>query len=259
VTDPGDDAARMTAHQPAPTRRRFRQLAIALLAVAAVGGATPGSAAAAFPVPVSSPALDSEPEPEPVPACTRGDDPAPFRRYDRWRSTFLDTRYRVARTYVPPRLAPTADAGTNGGSRVRRLVIEDLRALVRAARRQGITIRVNSGYRSYAEQRAMYRAEVDRVGAAEAALLVARPGHSEHQLGTALDIADTAGAHAWLAERAWRFGFVVSYPRGGRDISCYRYEPWHVRYYGRTRAAAIHETGLVPRAWLWSHVVNVAR
>ena len=49
---------------------------------------------------------------------------------------------------------------------------------------------------------------------------------------------------------------VVSYPPGQRAISCYRSEPWHVRYLGRTRAAAIHASGLVPRAWLWIHVVR---
>ena len=58
------------------------------------------------------------------------------------------------------------------------------------------------------------------------------------------------------ARNAWRYGFVVSYPPGQRAVSCYRSEPWHVRYLGRTRAAAIHVSGLVPRAWLWIKVVR---
>lgn len=225
-------------------RRPIRALAIALLAAAAFSGISPGRAAAA--------------DPAPLPACTRADDLAPFRYASQWASTFLDTRFRVASTYVPPGLVSTANAGTNGGYRVRRIVIADLRAMVSAARRAGVSLRVTSAYRSYAAQKALYRYYVNLLGPEAGALRAARPGHSEHQLGTALDLADRPGAYAWIARNAWRYGFVVSYPPGQRAVSCYRSEPWHVRYLGRTRAAAIHASGLVPRAWLWIHVVRPA-
>jgi D-alanyl-D-alanine carboxypeptidase len=192
---------------------------------------------------------------EPLPACTTADDPAPFRDYPQWRSTFVDTQYRVARAYVPPNLVSTAKAGANGGYRVRRLVLEDLRVLVKAARRAGVTIRVESAYRSFARQRDLYEHYVDLLGPEKGALRAARPGHSEHQLGTTLDLSNTRGAYDWLARRAHRFGFLVSYPPGERATSCYRNEPWHVRYVGRDRAAEIHASGLVPREWLWINVV----
>lgn len=231
-------------HAAPPRRLSLRALAVALLAAAAFTGVSPGRAAAA--------------DPAPLPACTRGDDPAPYRAYSQWASTFLDTRFRVGRGYVPPGLVSTANAGTNGGHRVRQLVISDLRAMVGAARRAGVALRVTSAYRSYDTQLALYRYYVSLLGPVEGALRAARPGHSEHQLGTALDIADRPGAYAWVARNAWRYGFVVSYPPGERAVSCYRSEPWHVRYFGRTRAAAIHVSGLVPRAWLWFHVVSRA-
>lgn len=232
----------MTTSPTAPMRRPLRALAIALLAAAAVAGVSPSPIAAA--------------DPAPVPACTRADDLAPYRAYSRWASTFLDTRYRVTRSYVPPGLVSTANAGTNGGYRVRRLVIGDLRAMVSAARRAGVTLRVASAYRGYDTQGALYRSFVDLLGPEAGDLRAARPGHSEHQLGTALDLADRPGAYAWIARNAWRYGFVVSYPPGGRAVSCYRSEPWHIRYVGRPRAAAIHASGLVPRAWFWTSVVN---
>ncbi len=231
----------MTTPFPAPTRRPHRILAIGLLSAAAVLGAAPRPAAAA--------------DPAPVPACVRADDPAPSRAYAAWASTLLDTRYRVARSYVPPGLVSTANAGMNGGYRVRRLVIGDLRVMVSAARRAGVTLRVTSGYRSYATQKALYRSFVALLGPDAGALRAARPGHSEHQLGTALDLANRPGAYAWIARNAWRYGFVVSYPPGERAVSCYRSEPWHVRYVGRPRAATIHASGLVPRAWLWVNVI----
>ena len=58
-------------------------------------------------------------------------------------------------------------------------------------------------------------------------------------------------AGAWIARHGWEYGFVLSYPDGKRTTSCYRYEPWHWRWVGRTTARAIHESGLVPREWLW--------
>ena len=237
----------MTTHTAAADGRPLLVLAIALLTAAAVLAVPPAPAAAADPAAA---------DPAPVPACTRADDPAPFRAYPAWASTFLDTRFRVARSYVPPGLVSTANAGTNGGYRVRRLVIADLRAMVSAARRAGVALRVTSAYRSYGAQQALYRHFVALLGAAAGARRAARPGHSEHQLGTALDLANRPGAYAWIARNAWRYGFVVSYPPGKRTVSCYRSEPWHVRYVGRSRAAAIHASGLVPRAWLWITLVS---
>ena len=93
----------------------------------------------------------------------------------------------------------------------------------------------------------------------------ARPGHSEHQLGTAIDFrsaddptppwelddfADTA-AGGWLHDHAWEYGFVLSYPKGEAAETCYAYEPWHYRYVGRDVAAAIHASGETPRRYLW--------
>jgi D-alanyl-D-alanine carboxypeptidase len=55
----------------------------------------------------------------------------------------------------------------------------------------------------------------------------------------------------WMADNAWRFGFVLSYPKGRSDQTCYAYEPWHYRYFGRDLAAKIHASGLTTREYLW--------
>ncbi len=54
-----------------------------------------------------------------------------------------------------------------------------------------------------------------------------------------------------MKANAWKFGFVMSYPKAAKDKSCYAYEPWHYRYFGRTLAKAIHDAGLTTRQWLW--------
>ena len=88
---------------------------------------------------------------------------------------------------------------------------------------------------------------------AEAAKTVQRPGYSEHELGLAVDLIDPAlpdgeqGAsamQAWLAENAWRRGFILRYPEGKREATGADYVPWHYRYVGQEAAQQIWELGL---------------
>ena len=92
----------------------------------------------------------------------------------------------------------------------------------------------------------------------------ARAGHSEHQLGTTVDFRSYGGsapwdytdwattkAGAWLKANAWKYGFVMSYPKGKTSVTCYAYEPWHYRYVGRTARGAIRASGLTLREYLW--------
>jgi D-alanyl-D-alanine carboxypeptidase len=62
---------------------------------------------------------------------------------------------------------------------------------------------------------------------------------------------------AWLAANGWRFGWVMSYPKGMTADSCYRYEPWHYRYVGRAAAAAVRDAEVTLREWLWSEGYGV--
>lgn len=200
-----------------------------------------------------------------LPACEYDDILTRYTSYSDWNRTLLDTIYRVPRSYVPPRLVSTSNAAIGGGGSVRRLVIADLAALARAARAADAGVRVISAYRSYATQKAIYQREVERLGVDGARAGVARPGHSEHQLGTTVDFGSAGTSKdswqysdwaqtrpgAWMKANAWRFGFLMSYPRNSRSVTCYRYEPWHYRYVGREMAAAVRESGLTLRDYLW--------
>jgi D-alanyl-D-alanine carboxypeptidase len=143
-------------------------------------------------------------------------------------------------------------------------VAADLAAMAAAARAAGRPIQVVSADRSYATQAAVFADNERRYGYAYALRRSARAGHSEHQLGTTLDITHAGGAipwsyadwathptGAWMRDNAWRFGFVMSYPKGREPMTCYDYEPWHYRYVGRAMAAQVRESGLTLREWIW--------
>jgi LAS superfamily LD-carboxypeptidase LdcB len=180
----------------------------------------------------------------------------------------VDWNYRLPTTYKPPNLVSVARAGLAGSASVRAELIPDLKAMAAAAKVAGATLAVESGYRSYATQLSTFNSWVSRLGYARAILGSARPGHSEHQLGTALDFKSYGGgdpwaiagydwgatkAGRWLMLNAWKYGFVLSYPKGMKPQVCYGYEPWHYRYFGRTVAAAMHASRLTARVWLWRH------
>ena len=86
----------------------------------------------------------------------------------------------------------------------------------------------------------------------------ARPGHSEHQTGLALDInVASSSAHfentpafAWLKEHCAQYGFILRYDQGKEDITGYRFEPWHYRYVGVETAQAVMEQGLAYEEYL---------
>jgi D-alanyl-D-alanine carboxypeptidase len=167
-------------------------------------------------------------------------------------------------TYAPGDLRSTSYAGLNGGYSVRGHVIADLKALASGARAAGARLVVQSAYRSYSTQKATFDYWVRVHGYATALKESARAGHSEHQLGTTVDFRAYGGsapwnytdwattkAGAWLKANAWKYGFIMSYPKGKTTVTCYQYEPWHYRYVGRTRARIIRSSGLTLREFLW--------
>jgi D-alanyl-D-alanine carboxypeptidase len=187
----------------------------------------------------------------PLPSCEAGDRPAIRHGPDDWDRVLLDPLFRLEPDDVPPDLVPVGEAGLDGSGSVRLLVVDDLRAMGRAARRSGVHLVVRSAFRDAEDQRRTVESLERAYGRAWAERSAAQPGHSEHQLGTALDL---DGGDSWLAAHAWEWGFVVSYPPDRSPAyTCYRPEPWHVRYLGRARARAVHDSGLSLREWLWAH------
>jgi len=235
---------------PSLVRRGALAAALALLVLA---GVHPG------PSPVEVRGLGA------LPACRYDDVMTTPRGYDDWATTLVDTILRVPRGYVPPDLVSVAQAGLAGHGKVRAVMLDDLTALAAAAAAAGNPLGVASAYRSYQDQVATFAHWVDINGYAGALKVSARPGHSEHQLGLAIDFrsdppdATLSGswgqtpAGKWMRVHAWEYGFIRSYPARAQDLSCYSSEPWHYRYVGHDLAAAIHASGVTTREYLWAN------
>ena len=137
-------------------------------------------------------------------------------------------------------------------------------ALQNAAAADGVTVWMQSGYRSVAYQTKLYERKTqyyrdkgyDEAAAREkAAAIVNPPGYSEHNCGLAADLNspehtgldegfENTAAFRWLCAHAGEYGFILRYPKGAEDKTEITYEPWHWRYVGVENAARINASGL---------------
>lgn len=172
----------------------------------------------------------------------------------------VDKVHKLPEDYVPS----LVDTDLPGGGKVVPVVKGALTALFTEAHRQGFSPRITSAYRSYAEQVKVFDAWVAQEvsknvsqddALANAGRYSARPGHSEHQLGTAVDLNcegcvafddhDQKNLDLWnfLEIYAHHYGFVISYPRDIEALTGYMYEPWHLRYVGISYATKLYSAG----------------
>jgi D-alanyl-D-alanine carboxypeptidase len=161
-----------------------------------------------------------------VPACADADVVVPDDPAAAWATVLVDTARALPPAFGPNDLRNIADAGfpLTDGVAVRSLVVPDLDALRRAAAANGTPLSILAGYRSHAQQAELYERRVEELGDAEAGSRVARPGHSEHQLGTTIDVTTEGDADVdqswgatptgqWVATNAHKYGFLLSYLR----------------------------------------------
>lgn len=172
----------------------------------------------------------------------------------------VDKSHTLSATYAPT----LVDTGLPGGGQVSITIRDPLERLFKDANARGLYPVVTSAYRSYQEQVQVFKGWFFQewrahgnifVGFQEAARYSAYPGHSEHQLGTAVDVNcrgctafntdDPRNVALWefLEQNAHRYGFVISYPRNMEERTGYQYEPWHIRYIGVDNATVLYDEG----------------
>lgn len=151
--------------------------------------------------------------------------------------------------YVPELERLGADYGSGS---LRPEAARAFREMADAAREDGISLHSVSAYRSYQHQESTYHRYLTQYRRKTVDTFSARPGHSEHQTGLALDINtartrdhfENTPAFAWLREHCAQYGFILRYDQGKEAITGYRFEPWHYRYVGTEIAQVCMERGL---------------
>lgn len=163
--------------------------------------------------------------------------------------TYIDGYLIVNKTYSLPSSYGTSLTSTTKNA---------FNKMQAAAKLDGINIYIASGFRSYQTQNRLYNNYVALDGKAKADTYSARPGHSEHQSGLAFDICshDLDGQNAcinsnfdntdqakWLAQNAYKYGFILRYPKGRTNETGYKYESWHFRYVGTDLSTKLYNNG----------------
>jgi len=127
------------------------------------------------------------------------------------------------------------------------------------AKNNNFKITAASTYRPYEYQEKLYNNYVKEKGFEYAENCSARPGHSEHQTGLAVDVAGSIGTYDdfektkefnWMLNNAYKYGFILRYPKGKEHITGFKYEPWHYRYVGFPLSLIIHNNNLTLEEYL---------
>ena len=179
--------------------------------------------------------------------------------------TIVTQQFTLPQNYTPSDLAPLANYFTGEvtlGQELyaRAAIMEPLQQIVAEMQAAGLRPSILSAYRSYNEQALAWKWWESQYPG-RVAIMSARPGASEHQLGTTIDFGSPEINHlfhvdfaqtsegVWLAANAHRFGFTLSYPRDAYGVTGFKYEPWHFRYVGVDLATQLYNAGQILTEW----------
>lgn len=161
--------------------------------------------------------------------------------------TVLVNKYHSLGDYVPSDLKPLS---YDTKYELREKARDAFEELVSFAKLDNVYIRPYSAYRSFEYQKSLYNRYVNRDGKEKADTYSARPGHSEHQTGLAVDVWSEGYTEIlesdakWLQENSYKYGFIVRYTKEKESITGYIEEPWHLRYLGIDLATKVHDLGI---------------
>ena len=175
--------------------------------------------------------------------------------------------FGVSSDYVPDDLVSTniMVSDSNPDPRLRKEAAEALEKMAEDASKEGYTLAINSAYRSYEDQQAVYDEYFAMYDPVTAASLVAVPGYSEHQLGLSVDLTckdvidgvygvfGDSPDYDWTIAHAHEYGFILRYPEDKTAITGTANEPWHYRYVGVEAATDIYENGWTLEEYIQHH------
>ncbi len=166
-----------------------------------------------------------------------------FRADDKSLFFLIDKKHTASSSYAPKDLVFLKKNSlfdlNKAGMKIRPEAYSALNEMAQAALNEGIRLLVSSAYRSYSYQENLFNYWVSVDGLEEAERESARPGTSQHQLGTAVDFGsisddfDKTQMGQWIYKNAADYGWSLSFPKGYEDVTGYRWECWHFRYIGK--------------------------
>lgn len=174
----------------------------------------------------------------------------------------VNRKYYVGATYIPDSLVDIGDIPKihreNEIILLDKQTLEAYTRMVHDATFEGIELTVFSGYRSYTRQEELFTHGNDP-------MYIAMAGHSEHQTGLAIDVStkdtgltlyfeNTLSFH-FLKNNAYKYGFILRYPKDKTEITGYGYEPWHYRYVGVEVAKYIYENNLTLEEYIYNYTI----
>ena len=161
--------------------------------------------------------------------------------------------YQLDEGYEPEDLTEISQYYAYDGMYASKVLIEDLSAMLDAARAQGYTLVVSQGYRSYKDQEDTYKSIEDINGTNYADSVAARAGHSEYQTGLSLSIepygkvvedVNMSPEHKWLINNCYKYGFILRFPENTKSITGFESDDWRFRYVGVDASSKIHNENI---------------
>ena len=171
--------------------------------------------------------------------------------------------YYLDENYVPEKLEEIDNKYSASGKYLVNVAKISFECLAKKAKEEGLNIRAVSAYRNYSYQTNLYNNYVKQDGVENADKYSARPGFSEHQTGLAVDIDngisnfnnfENTKGFTWMKENAYKYGFILRYPKDKEYITGYIYEPWHYRYVGIDIATFIYQNNLTYEEYYFMHI-----
>ena len=179
---------------------------------------------------------------------------------DSWMLILVNKEHALPEGYTVPEFTELRN-----GHKVDSRIYPDLQQMFDDARAQGYSPYITSSYRTKEEQQAemdnkvnelMEEGKTKEQCIAEAAMVVAEPGKSEHETGLAIDVGSDVGEAeqtalwTWFNENSYKYGFIIRYPEGKEEITEKESEPWHLRYVGIDAATEMYNNGLCLEEYL---------
>lgn len=162
--------------------------------------------------------------------------------------------YTLSESYEPDNLVSIKNQYAYANNKVTEEANDAYVSMWHAAKEAGYQLIVNSSYRNYKDQEDVYESFKMSKGEREADKVAARPGHSEHQTGLAIDVFEInnqltgtfkdSPAYTWLKENAHQYGYIERYPENKEYLTGYNFESWHWRYVGVEAATTIYNENI---------------